>query len=94
MLNDTSNYTDALAMCYEPRLGFVYYQAGAIIGHTDVCIECFRLSTDPAFWAPRSTFTGKPPFMTGLSQTGWQHFSSLCQELQFPACEAVEVSDQ
>jgi len=42
-LTDKKSFGAAEAFCYEPRLGFVYFLNGKIVGKTDVCLMCNRL---------------------------------------------------
>lgn len=39
-LNSKRSFGGGQAGCYEPRLGFIFYQNGAISGHLTICVTC------------------------------------------------------
>ena len=49
ILHDPESSGDLGAMCFEPRIGYVFYDnRKRIIAHVTICIECSRIRSVPA----------------------------------------------
>lgn len=107
-IGDTASYGLGAASCFTPRLGFVYYRKGKIVGHISICFECNYLVSTPAIPAVYSVANRRNGInigdwrkgntekdykpFWGFSLSGMEKLSGLCKELKFYRCGADTAS--
>jgi len=74
MINDAHNYKNATAFCFFPRNCFCFYNRNnEIIGFYEICFECTRMESLPAFGASKRG---------GLSDAVAARLETFCKSLQ------------
>lgn len=77
IINDPGNYSNTAAFCYNPRNCFCFYNSkNEIVGWYEVCFECARVSSIPAFALCRKG---------GLNDRGLNRLKTLCTSVKLNA---------
>lgn len=82
-LNDSSSYGGGMAACFEPRLTYVFYNKGKILGHVDICFECNQLES--SFYIPEYEYMLEKS-LYGFSDKGVTKLLKLCNDLKMTFC--------
>jgi len=82
-LADTSTYGGGIAMCFEPRLAFVFYNDNSIVACIDVCFECNYLTSTISI--PAKDYYNKN-FDYGFSKFGRKRLIAFCRKLNMSYC--------
>lgn len=86
-LSNNSTYGGTFAACFNPHLGFVFYNNDKIVFKVDVCLSCNYLISSSDIPAMTSKMIDKgteneyPAF--GFSNSGKKKIKKLCKELNF-----------
>lgn len=86
-LTNNSTYGGTFAACFNPHLGFVFYNNDKIVFKVDVCLSCNYLISSSDIPAMTSKMIDKgteneyPAF--GFSNSGKKKIRKLCKELNF-----------
>ena len=86
-LTNNSTYGGTFAACFNPHLGFVFYNNDKIVFKVDVCLSCNYLISSSDIPAMTSKMIDKgteneyPAF--GFSSSGKKKITKLCKELSF-----------
>ncbi len=86
-LTNNSTYGGTFAACFNPHLGFVFYNNDKIVFKVDVCLSCNYLISSSDIPAMTSKMIDKgteneyPAF--GFSYSGKKKIRKLCKELNF-----------
>ena len=73
-LGNKVSFNWGTAACFDPHLGFVYYQGKKIIGYITICIDCNILSANLKL--PAQTRSKEGEDATGMSKS-FRHFLNL-----------------
>lgn len=86
-LVDTTTFTNAIALCWLPHHGFVYYRDGSIVGYVNVCFLCSNIGVEPQL--PNTTTKKDHLYFGGLTVDGSSRIKALCADLglQVPKLE-------
>jgi len=82
-----STYGGGTSACFNPHLGFIFYNSEKIACKIDICLDCnYLISTSeiPAMNNKKANIgTGNEFSMIGFSKIGQQKIINLCRELGF-----------
>ena len=87
ILTSDSTYGAGTAACFQPHLGFIFYNKNERIFVTDICLGCNLLQSSqliPATQSHKSKFEdGTVFFLDGFSKNGKERIRNLATELDF-----------
>lgn len=66
-LGSKKSYGQSVAACFDPHLGFVFYNKGKMVAHVTICIDCNRLHSSIDLKAQKQgeTISGNDNYYTG-----------------------------
>lgn len=95
ILTEKATYGGTYAACFEPHLGFVFYQDHEIVGDVSICFACNYLRSTPDIPAvdAHEVRSGEYVFPRfGFSASGGRKLVGVCRELSFSHCELSGVT--
>lgn len=66
-LGSKKSYGKSSAACFDPHLGFVFYNSGVVVAHVTVCLDCNRLHSSIEIQAQKQgvPISGNENYYTG-----------------------------
>lgn len=86
-LGSKTSYGGGVAACFDPHLGFVFYNKGKLVAHVTVCLDCNRLHSSIDLKAQKQgeTISGNDNYYTaqGMSKSFRIFLNTLLKKHKF-----------
>lgn len=76
-----------IALCFDPRLGFIFYDSSEVVNVIDICLDCNLVygkrhfpPFEPNYTKTCRIYTG---FSTSFNKKGYEGITTLCKDLDF-----------
>lgn len=77
------------ALCFDPRLGFIFYHNSEVVNVLDICLDCNNVYGKRRFlpfefyYKHKEMNRGFTGFSTAFNEKGYEGITALCKDLNF-----------